>query len=194
MLNSMLPNCSTLKRFLVWMPFCDLNILTLHIRSHSIWFCASPALIVRQNPQATVLDFYPADRQLNYFAFSQRPKWNIISRLRFKLKPWQEPCLRRPAETFQPPLPLLTPDWHMGWIRKHEPCDVMTNWPRGDRFGECFAHWPQARVKYVYVVHVDFIWSSIISSQTLNCDPPPWETRARQETVCFCNQQTGINY
>lgn len=140
------------------------------------------------------LTSYPADRQLNYFAFSRRPKWNIISRLRFKLKPWQEPCLGRPAETFQPPLPLLTPVWHMGWIRKHEPCDVTTNWPRGDRFWECFAHWPQARVKYVYVVHVDFIWSGIISSQTLNCDSPPWETRAWQETVCFCNQQTGINY
>lgn len=45
---------------------------------------------------------------------------------------------------------------------------------------------PQAKVKYVNVVHVDFIWNSMISSQTLNCDPPPWETLSGQETVCFC--------
>lgn len=53
---------------------------------------------------------------------------------------------------------------------------------------------PQAKVKYVNVVHVDFIWSSMIRTQMLNCNPPPWETQSWQETVCFCKQQTGINY
>lgn len=58
--------------------------------------------------------------------------------------------------------------------------------PRVTGLENVLAHCPQAKVKYVNVVHVDFIWTSMISSQTLNCNPPPWETHSRQETVCFC--------
>lgn len=53
---------------------------------------------------------------------------------------------------------------------------------------------PRANVKYVNVVHVGFIWSSIIILRVPRSAPPPWETRAEQETLCFRKQQTSMNY
>lgn len=35
--------------------------------------------------------------------------------------------VRTKGGTFQPPLQLLTLDWHMGRIRKHKPNDVTTD-------------------------------------------------------------------
>jgi len=66
--------------------------------------------------------------------------------------------------------------------------------PRVTGLQSVLAHCPEAKVKYVNVVHVGFIWSGVVRSQMLNCNPPAWESPSRQETVCFGSQQTGINH
>lgn len=162
---------------LMWKPCCDPNIYNLQITSQSIWFLPPKRLTFNQQ----IINW-------TILAFSQRQNWNINSQ--FKLKPWQEACW-----------------WWQGcgwggvfqhgfncslstgiWARSGNTSPMMSRPPdpRVTGLERVLVHCPQAKVEYVNVVHVDFIWSSMISSQTLNCDPPPWETHPGQETVCFC--------
>lgn len=159
----------------MWKPCCDPNIYNLQITSRSIWFLPPKRLTFNQ-------------QQLNYFSFLSKGR---IETLTPSLN--ESPDKKHAGDdkggggsfnmasiAHSRLAHVQDQETQAQWCHESRPPD-----PRVTGLERVLVHCPQAKVKYVNVVHVDFIWSSMISSQTLNCDPPPWETHPGQETVCF---------